>query len=195
VIEPTANVEPEAELGEGTKIWARSHVRSGAVIGADCNVGAGVFVDAGVTMGDCCKIQNLAQLFAPAKIGNGVFVGPGVILTNDVYPRAVSPDGALLSASEWEADGVTIGDGAAIGARSVVVAGVTIGEWALIGAGAVVTRDVPAYALMLGNPARRVAWVGRSGRRLVEVDSTTMKCEETGDLFQVSGDELIPTGG
>jgi acetyltransferase-like isoleucine patch superfamily enzyme len=190
MIEPTANVEPGAQLGDGTKVWARSHVRSTAVVGDNCNIGSGVFVDADVVVGNNCKIQNLAQLFTPARLGDGVFIGPGVILTNDVYPRAVSPDGKLLSADEWHADGVTVGEGAAVGARSVVVAGTTIGAWSLIGAGAVVTKDVAPHAMMLGNPARQVGWVGRVGRRLETGDDGTLVCPESGERYREVDGEL-----
>ena len=167
-IAESAEVDPSARVGDGSRVWQQAVLRPGARIGRNCILGRGAFVDGGVRLGDNCKVQNLALLYAPAVLGDGVFIGPAAVLTNDPNPRAVNPDGTLKSASDWEPAGVTIGDGAAIGARAVVLGGVAVGAWALVGAGAVVTRDVPAHALVLGCPARQVAWVGRDGHRLTE---------------------------
>lgn len=164
-VAPGAEIHPDAVVGAGTKLWQGSVVREDVEIGANCIVGRNAYVDAGVRMGANCKIQNLALLYGPATLGDGVFIGPATVLTNDVYPRAVNPDGTLKSAADWHADGVTIDTGAAIGARSVILAGVHVGAWALIGSGSVVIRDVPAHALMVGNPARQIGWVDREGRR------------------------------
>ena len=166
MIADDARVEPHAVVGEGTYVWHLAHVRDGAVIGATCVIGGGVFVDTGVTIGDGCKIQNAAQLFTPTKLGNGVFIGPGAILTNDKTPRAVTPDMDPKAASDWTADGITVGDGASIGAGAIIIAGVTIGAWAMVAAGAVVTHDVLSHELVTGVPARNLGWVGRDGARL-----------------------------
>ena len=104
-----------------------------------------------------------SQVYDPAEIGEGVFIGPGVILTNDVYPRAINTDGELKDGTDWVPKGVTIKSGASIGARSVILAGVTIGNWALLGAGTVVIRDIPDYALVAGNPSRQNR-LGRESR-------------------------------
>ena len=141
-------------------------MREHALIGEFCIVGRGAYIDHGVIIGDRCKIQNSALVYAPARLGSGVFIGPGVILTNDRYPRAVTPEGTLKSGTDWEPLGVTIGDGGSIGAGSIVLGGVTIGQWAIVGAGSTVTRDVPSHALVVGSPARVIGWVGKSGRRL-----------------------------
>ncbi len=117
-------------------------------------------------IGARCKIQNDALVYFPAVVGDGVFIGPRATLTNDPYPRAVNPDGTLKDGGDWEPAGVIVEEGASIGAAAVVLGGVTVGAWAMVAAGAVVTREVPAFALVAGVPARRVAWVGRSGRRL-----------------------------
>lgn len=182
VIAESADVSPDAELGEGTKVWHLAQVREGAVIGDGGIVGRGVYVGSGVQIGKNCKIQNYALVYEPAKLGDGVFIGPGVILTNDTYPRAVNPDGSLKSADNWEAVGVTIRDGASIGARAVCVAPVTIGRWATVAAGAVVVKDVPDFALVAGVPARRLGWVGKAGVPLVE-DGGQWLCPETGERF------------
>jgi len=165
-IAPSADVADSASIGARTRIWHLAQVREDAQIGTDCNIGRGAYIGPGVILGDACKIQNHALVYEPAVLGDGVFIGPAVVLTNDVFPRAVNPDLTLKSADDWHAVGVTIETGAAIGARSVCIAPVTIGAWSLVAAGSVVTKDVVAHALVVGAPARRVGWVGRDGKPL-----------------------------
>ncbi len=191
-VHPTAEVARDATVGAGTSIWQLVHVREAVVIGEECVIGRGVYVGPGVHIGDRTKIQNSALIYDPAVIGSGVFIGPAVTLTNDLYPRAVDPDGSLKRADGWTADGVTVGDGASIGAASVVLAGVSIGAWALVGAGSTVIRDVADHALVVGNPARRVGWVGRTGERLVELPTGVLRCEATGDTFEDLGESIRP---
>ena len=167
LVAATADVSELAYVGGNTKIWHLAQVREGARIGQECTIGRGAYIDRGVIIGDRCKIQNYALVYAPARLGDGVFIGPAAILANDRFPRAITPKGKLKAEGEWVPEGVTIGRGASIGARVVVLAGVNIGEWALIAAGAVVTKDVEAHALMVGVPARQSGWVGRSGQALV----------------------------
>jgi len=144
-----------------------------------------------VHLGDNCKIQNYALVYEPAKLGDGVFVGPAVVLTNDHYPRAVNPDGSLKSGHDWEPVGVTIDDGASIGARSTCVAPVHIGRWALVAAGSVVVKDVPAFALVAGVPARRIRWVGKAGVPLEQIDDSLFRCPTTGDLYRETGPDML----
>lgn len=186
----SADVSPDATIGDGTSIWHLAQVREGAEIGPGCIVGRGAYVGPGVRMGANCKLQNHALVYEPATLGDGVFIGPAVVLTNDTYPRAINPDGSLKSASDWEAVGVEIGDGAAIGARSVCVAPVRIGAWALVAAGAVVAKDVPAYALVAGVPARQIGWVSREGRRLEEQTDGTFLDPVHGTVHVVVDGEL-----
>jgi acetyltransferase-like isoleucine patch superfamily enzyme len=181
-IAPSADVSDRAVLGAGTKIWHLAQVREDAILGENCIVGRGAYVGTGVQIGDNTKIQNYALVYEPAKLGKGVFIGPAVVLTNDTYPRSVSPDGSLKSAHDWTPVGVTVEDGASIGARAVCVAPVTIGRWATIAAGAVVTKDVPAFALMAGVPAKRLGWVGKAGFPLRETDGFWV-CPETGAKY------------
>lgn len=181
-IAPGADVAENAVLGEGTKVWHLAQVREDAVLGENCIVGRGAYIGTGVTIGENTKIQNYALVYEPAVLGKGVFIGPAVVLTNDTYPRAVSPDGSLKSAHDWTPVGVTIEDGASIGARAVCIAPLTIGRWATIAAGSVVTKDVPAFALMAGVPARRLGWVGKAGFPL-KADGDYWVCPETGAKY------------
>lgn len=180
----SADVAPEALIGEGSSIWHLAQVRENARLGKNCVVGRGAYIGTGVTMGDNCKVQNYALVYEPARLADGVFIGPAVVLTNDTYPRAINEDGTIKSAHDWEPVGVTIERGASIGARATCVAPVTIGEWATVAAGAVVVKDVPAHALMAGVPARRIGWVGESGVPLAPGESDgTWVCPKTGARF------------
>lgn len=180
----SADVSAEASLGDGTSIWHLAQVRENAQLGENCIVGRGAYIGTGVIMGDNCKVQNYALVYEPARLGDGVFIGPAVVLTNDTYPRAINADGTIKSVHDWEPVGVTIERGAAIGARSTCVAPVTIGAWATVAAGAVVVKDVPAYALVAGVPARRIGWVGESGVPLAAGDDDmTWVCPSTGTRY------------
>ncbi|MBF4575763.1 acyltransferase [Frondihabitans sp. VKM Ac-2883] len=179
-LHPTADVDPSAQIGGRTHVWHLAQVRENASIGGDCTIGRGAYVGAGVAVGDNCKIQNGAHLFDPATLGQGVFVGPGAVLTNDRAPRAITPDGIVKTGADWTTAGVVVHDGASIGAGAVCVAPVSIGRWALVAAGAVVTQDVPDFALVAGTPARQIGWVGRHGVRLVaEGDSLVCPISST----------------
>lgn len=184
-VAPGADIADSAIIGDGSSVWHLAQVREHARLGADCVVGRGAYIGSGVQMGDGCKIQNYALVYEPAKLADGVFVGPAAVFTNDHFPRAVNPDLTAKSASDWEPVGVTCETGASIGARAVCVAPVTIGAWAMVAAGATVVKDVPPYALVAGVPARRLAWVGRSGKKLVAAaDATdTWVCPTTGERY------------
>ncbi|MDO9380931.1 MAG: acyltransferase [Nocardioidaceae bacterium] len=190
-VKPTAQVSEQATVGDGTTVWELAQVREGAVLGAGCVVGRGAYVGAGVEIGDHCKLQNHALVYEPARLGDGVFIGPAVVLTNDRNPRAVNPDGSLKSGADWEPVGVEIGDGASVGARAVCVAPLRIGAWAMVAAGSVVTRDVPPFGLVVGVPARRIGWVGHAGVRL-EQDDDGWRCPGTGRLYREVADGLEP---
>lgn len=190
-VQPSADVSPEAQLGDGTSIWHLAQVREQAVLGENCIVGRGAYVGTGVVMGDNCKLQNYALVYEPAVLGHGVFVGPAVVFTNDHFPRSVDPDGTLKRGDDWEAVGVTVKDGASIGARAVCVAPVTIGRWALVAAGSVVTKDVPDFALVAGVPARRIRWVGRAGVPLEPAGDGRWTCPKTGETYVEQNDSLM----
>jgi len=181
----SADVSDDAEIGAGSSIWHLAQVREQARLGENCIIGRGAYVGTGVVMGDNCKVQNYALVYEPARLADGVFIGPAVVLTNDTYPRAINPDGTLKSAHDWEPVGVTIGRGAAIGARATCVAPVTIGAWATVAAGAVVVKDVPDYALVAGVPAKRIGWVGEAGVPLTAGDeSGTWICPQNGTTYR-----------
>lgn len=163
-IEESAFVHPTAVLEDGVKIWHNAQVRENARIGKNVIIGKNAYIGAGVEIGDNCKIQNNAMIYEPAKLHNGVFIGPGVILTNDHYPRAINSDGTQKSASDWQPVGVEIEEGASIGAGAICVAPVKIGRWAVVAAGAVVTKDVPPFSLVAGVPARIIAQVDYNGK-------------------------------
>lgn len=184
-VAPGADIAESASIGPGSAIWHLAQVREDAVLGRDCIVGRAAYIGSGVRMGDGCKVQNLALVYEPAVLANGVFVGPAVVFTNDHFPRAINADGAPKSAHDWTPVGVTCGQGASIGARAVCVAPVQIGPWAMVAAGATVTRDVPPHALVAGVPARRIGWVGRAGHRLEPAKDGTdaWVCPETGEWY------------
>jgi acetyltransferase-like isoleucine patch superfamily enzyme len=163
LIAVTADVDERAHVADSAQVWHLAQVREDASVGENCIVGRGAYIDAGVVVGDNCKIQNHALVYAPAVLEDGVFVGPAAVFTNDTFPRAINPDGSLKTASDWDMVGVTVRRGATIGARAVILGGVEVGEWALVAAGSVVTKDVEPHALVAGVPAKRIAWVGPRG--------------------------------
>lgn len=164
-IHPTGDVSPQAVIGEGTRVWANVQIRERANIGRNCIIGRNSYIEFDVTIGDNVKIQNNSSLYVGLTVEDGVFIGPHVIFTNDKLPRAINPDGSLKSAADWHVGKTLLKYGAAIGAGAVIVTGVTIGRWAMVGSGSVVTKDVPDYALVVGNPARVIGYVSATGVR------------------------------
>jgi UDP-2-acetamido-3-amino-2,3-dideoxy-glucuronate N-acetyltransferase len=162
-IADSADVAASAALGDGTTVWHLAQVREGAVLGMGCILGRGACVGTGVRMGDNCKLQNDARVYEPALLGDGVFVGPAVVFTNDHYPRAVDPDGRLERGDDCEPVGVTCREGSSIGARSVCIAPLTLGA---VGPRRGRLGRHPGRARLRargGGPACRVRWVGRAG--------------------------------
>lgn len=178
-IHPAAIVETDA-IGSGTRVWAGAHVMADATIGADCNVCDLAFVEGGATVGDGVTIKNGAMLFEGVTVEDGVFIGPGVVFTNDQYPRSPRcPDvGPRYADKSWLVT-TTVCYGASIGARAVVLPGVTIGRFATVAAGSVVTADVADHTLVVGVPAKPVGQVCRCGLPLADGQAVD-RCEGHG---------------
>jgi UDP-2-acetamido-3-amino-2,3-dideoxy-glucuronate N-acetyltransferase len=180
----TAIVDAGASIGKGTRVWHWTHVCSGAVIGARCSFGQNVFVSNKVVIGDNVKIQNNVSVYDDVTLEDDVFCGPSMVFTNVINPRS-----HVSRKDEYQATRVK--RGASIGANATVVCGHTIGEYAFIGAGAVVTHDVEPYALMVGTPARRVAWICACGNRLPD-RSGVQSCTDCASRYTLSNERCTP---
>jgi UDP-2-acetamido-3-amino-2,3-dideoxy-glucuronate N-acetyltransferase len=183
-IHPSADVSDTAELGVDTRVWNEAQVREGAVVGRECIIGKGAYIDANVRIGDRCKLQNGVFVFHGFNLEDGVFLGPGAMLLNDKNPRAINPDGTLKSDADWTASEGLVKYGASVGGGVVVLPGITVGRFAMIGSGAIVTRDVPDHALVYGNPARLKGFSCACGSQLnesgIEGVAMTMDCPACG---------------
>jgi len=160
-IHPSSFVDEDVKIGEGTKIWHFCHISKGAEIGSGCKLGQNVFVDTGVKIGNNVKIQNNVSVYRGVTLEDDVFCGPSMVFTNVINPRSAFP----RSADEFRK--TLVCRGATIGANATIVCGHTIGQYAFIGAGSVVTKDIPAYALAYGNPARIHGWMCECGNKIV----------------------------
>lgn len=177
-VHESAIIDEGAVIGKGTKIWHFCHVMPKAVIGSNCNLGQNVFVANDVILGNNVKIQNNVSLYTGVICGDDVFLGPSMVFTNVINPRS-----AVNRQGEYRK--TIVGKGASIGANATIVCGHNIGEYAFIGAGAVVTKEVPAYALMVGNPARQIGWMSEFGERLDFNESGEALCSASGQKYQL----------
>lgn len=175
-VHPSAFADEGCEIGAGSRVWYFSHIFKGSRIGRDCIIGQNVMVGPGVRIGDRCKIQNNVSIYPGVVLEDGVFCGPSCVFTNVVNPRA-----EIERKDEFR--DTVVGRGATIGANATIVCGHSLGQYCFIAAGAVVTRDVPAHALMAGNPARRIGWMSRAGLRLGD----DLVCPATGDRYGPDG--------
>lgn len=172
----TAIIDEGCMIGAGTKIWHFSHIMSNCTLGANCNIGQNVVVSPHVTLGRNVKVQNNVSIYTGVHCEDDVFLGPSMVFTNVVNPRS-----AVVRKDEYR--DTFVEQGASIGANATIICGNTIGKYALIGAGAVVTKNVKPYALVVGNPAKRIGWVSEYGHRLEFVDDIAV-CPETGQKYK-----------
>lgn len=179
-VHPSAIVDDGAVIGPGSRVWHFVHVCAGAVIGERCSLGQNVFVGNRVRIGDNVKIQNNVSVYDNVTLEDDVFCGPSMVFTNVYNPRS-----AVTRKDEYR--DTVVKKGATLGANSTVVCGVTIGEYAFVAAGAVINRDVKAYALMAGVPARQIGWMSRFGERLALplAGDAECRCPHTGDHYQL----------
>lgn len=168
-IHETAVIDEPARIGEGTRIWHFTHVSKDAVIGANCSIGQNVFIGRGVNIGDGCKVQNNVSVYEGVTLEDGVFCGPSMVFTNVINPRA-----EIERKNEFKQ--TLVRQGATIGANVTVVCGITIGRYAFVGAGAVVTKDVPDFALVVGNPARQTGAMCVCAEKLPDGEWTEAEC-------------------
>ena len=183
---PTAVIDPGCSIGKGTRIWHFSHIMPDCRIGENCNMGQNVVVSPGVILGDRVKVQNNVSIYTGVICEDEVFLGPSMVFTNIVNPRS-----AVVRRDQYVK--TMVRKGATIGANATIVCGIEIGRYAFIGAGAVVTRDVPPYALVVGNPARQKGWMSEFGHRLDFDASGKAKCPESGEEYLLQDGQVIKT--
>ena len=180
-VHESAYVDQPSEIGKGTKIWHFAHVLAGTRIGRNCVLGQNVMVGPDVVIGNDCKIQNNVALYKGVQLADGVFCGPSCVFTNVLTPRS-----EVERKDEFRR--THVGQGATIGANATIVCGHDLGEYCMVAAGAVVTKDVPAYALVAGVPARQLGWVSRAGERLGD----DLVCPRTQERYRLDGERLVP---
>jgi len=180
---PTAVVDEGCIIGEGTKIWHFSHIMPDCTLGANCNIGQNVVISPKVVLGNNVKIQNNVSVYTGVTCEDDVFLGPSCVFTNVINPRsAVNRRGEYLE--------TRVGKGASIGANATIVCGHNIGAYAFIGAGAVVTKEVPPYALVVGNPARQMGWMSEYGHRLQFDTEGIATCPESGQTYKLENNSI-----
>jgi UDP-2-acetamido-3-amino-2,3-dideoxy-glucuronate N-acetyltransferase len=180
---PSAIIDENCEIGEGTKIWHFSHIMPGCILGKNCNIGQNVVVSPKVTLGNNVRVQNNVSIYEGVICEDDVFLGPSMVFTNVINPRsAVSRKHEYLP--------TYVRRGASIGANATIVCGNEIGEFAFIGAGAVVTKPVPPYALVVGNPARQMGWMSEFGHRLKFDENGMATCEENGESYRLENNSV-----
>ncbi|MEI6508548.1 MAG: DapH/DapD/GlmU-related protein [Bacteroidota bacterium] len=174
----TAIIDQRCNIGKGTKVWHFSHIMSNSVLGENCNIGQNVVISPEVVLGKNVKIQNNVSIYTGVTCGDNVFLGPSCVFTNVTNPRS-----AVNRRGEYSK--THVGKGASIGANATIVCGHDIGEFAFIGAGAVVTKNIPAFALVVGNPSKQIGWMSEYGHRLNFDQSGKATCPESGQVYEL----------
>lgn len=180
---PTAVIDEGCVIGEGTKVWHFSHIMPNCTIGNNCNIGQNVVVSPDVILGNNVKVQNNVSIYTGVTCDDDVFLGPSMVFTNVTNPRS-----AINRRSQYAK--THVGKGATIGANATVVCGHDIGEYAFIGAGAVVTKNIPAYALVVGNPSKQIGWMSQYGHRLSFDENGLAVCPESGDNYKLIDNQV-----
>ncbi|NND31843.1 MAG: N-acetyltransferase [Saprospiraceae bacterium] len=180
---PTAVIDEGAQIGANSKVWHFSHIMPDVVIGEGCNLGQNVFIANGVHLGKNVKVQNNVSIYTGVTCDDDVFLGPSMVFTNVMNPRS-----AVNRKAEYMQ--THVGQGATIGANATIVCGNAIGAYAFIGAGAVVIHEVPAFALLVGNPARQIGWMSRAGQRLHFDINGRATCSETGERYLLEANQV-----
>ena len=174
----SAIIDEGAKIGYGTKIWHFSHIMSGCEIGRNCNIGQNVVISPDVVLGENVKVQNNVSIYTGVVCEDDVFLGPSMVFTNVINPRS-----HVIRKNEYKK--TLLKRGCSVGANATIICGNEIGEYAMIGAGAVITKDVPSYALVVGNPARQIGWVSKNGHRLNFDENGIAFCPETGEKYRL----------
>ncbi len=180
----SAFIDEGCKIGKGTKVWHFSHIMSNCILGENCNIGQNVVISPDVILGKNVKVQNNVSIYTGVVCEDDVFLGPSMVFTNVMNPRsAVNRRGEYLK--------TVVKKGASIGANATIVCGHDIGEFAFVGAGAVVTKHIPAYALVVGNPARQMGWMSEFGHRLEFNSAGSAICPESGEKYQLENNSVV----
>ncbi len=182
-VHPTAVIDPGCRIGTGTKIWHFSHIMPDAIIGNYCNIGQNVVISPKVVLGNNVKVQNNVSVYTGVRCEDDVFLGPSCVFTNVINPRS-----AIVRKDQYKE--TLVKKGASIGANATIICGCTIGEYAMIGAGSVVTKNVPPYALVMGNPAIQAGWISEYGHKLSFDEAGLAICPESGQRYQLTGERV-----
>ena len=180
----TAIIDAGCNIGAGTKIWHFSHIMPNCIIGTNCNIGQNVVISPEVILGENVKVQNNVSIYTGVTCDKDVFLGPSMVFTNVINPRS-----AVNRKNEYAK--THVGEGATIGANATIVCGNNIGKFAFIGAGAVVINEVPAYALLVGNPAKQIGWMSEYGHRLTFNEKRVATCTESGETYELDNNHVF----
>ncbi|OBX25517.1 UDP-2-acetamido-3-amino-2,3-dideoxy-glucuronate N-acetyltransferase [Gelidibacter algens] len=187
-VHDSSYIDADVTIGKDTKIWHFSHIMAHTTIGDNCSFGQNCVVGPNVVIGNNVKVQNNISIYEGVEVEDDVFIGPSVVFTNVINPRSF-----IVRKQEFRK--TLLKKGVSIGANATIICGNTLGEYAFIGSGTVVTKDVPNFALVVGNPGRRIGWVSRVGHMLTFNEQQVATCPETGETYQLKEDEVVALRG